>query len=166
MSLLARFNALSARAVRALIVVMVLVMTCALAAQVSLRYGMNITLSWSEELSLGLFTWTVLLSAALGVHEGFHVRMALVLDTLSKGSRRESERLIHLATMAVGVFLAWAGWRYVADTRGSVSAAIGYPIELLHASALVCGALIACYALESALSGRVDEPAPIDPDHV
>ena len=72
MSLLARFNALSARAVRALIVVMVLVMTCALAAQVSLRYGMNITLSWSEELSLGLFTWTVLLSSALGVHEGYH----------------------------------------------------------------------------------------------
>lgn len=108
----------------------------------------------------------MLLSSALGVHEGYHVRMALVLDTLPKGSRRESERLIHLATVAVGIFLAWAGWRYVADTRGSVSAAIGYPIELLHASAFVCGVLIALYALESALRGRVDEPAPIDPDHV
>ncbi|HPU51287.1 MAG TPA: TRAP transporter small permease [Burkholderiaceae bacterium] len=166
MSVLARFNALSARAVRALVVIMVLVMTCALALQVGLRYIMNITLSWSEELSLGLFTWTVLLSSALGVHEGFHVRMALVLDTLPKRSRRESERLIHLATVAVGVFLAWAGWRYVADTRGSVSAAIGYPIELLHASAFVCGVLIAFYALESALIGRVDEPPPIDPERV
>ena len=68
--------------------------------------------------------------------------------------------------MAVGVFLAWAGWRYVADTRGSVSAAIGYPIELLHASAFVCGVLIAFYALESALIGRVDEPPPIDPERV
>lgn len=166
MRLLARFNALSARAVRALLVLMVVVMTCALAAQVGLRYVMNITLSWTEELSLGLFTWTMLLSSALGVHEGYHVRMALVLDTLAKTPRREAERIIHLATVAVGLFLAWSGWRYVIDTRGSVSAAIGYPIEWLHAGALVCGLLIACYALESALTGRVDPERVIDPEHV
>ncbi len=166
MTLLVRLNATLARAVRVIVVLLVLVMTAALAAQVLLRYAFNITLSWSEELSLGLFTWTILLTAALGVQEGFHVRMAIVLDTLPKVARRESERVIHLATVAVGLFLAWAGWRYVADTRGATSAAIGYPIELLHASALICGLLITLFALESALSGRVDEPQPIDPEHV
>jgi len=55
----------------------------------------------------------------------------------------------------VGGFLAWSGWRYFADTRGSTSAAIGYPIELLHASALACGVLIALFALEALLEGRI-----------
>lgn len=148
-------NAWLARAVRVLVVVLVIVMTLALTAQVGLRYLANITLSWSEELSLGLFTWTMLLTAALGVHEGFHVRMALALDALPQRARRETERLIHLATLLAGGYLAFAGWRYVVDTRGSVSAAIGYPIELLHAAALVCGVLIALFALQAALEGRV-----------
>jgi len=166
MSAFARVNAALARLLGVLVVAMVVVMTCALGAQVLLRYAFNITLSWSEELSLGLFTWTVLLTSALGVREGFHVRMALLLDPMPAAVRRESERVIHLATCAVGLFLAWAGWRYVADTRGAVSAAIGYPIELLHASAFVCGLLIAVFALESALSGKVDEASGPETEHV
>lgn len=166
MKALTLLNGGFARLLAVAVVVMVVVMTCALGAQVLLRYVFNITLSWSEELSLGLFTWTVLLMSALGVREGFHVRMALLLDPLPQRLRRESERAIHLATCGVGVFLAWAGWRYVADTSGAVSAAIGYPIELLHASALVCGVLIVSFALESALMGKVTESAADGADHV
>jgi TRAP-type C4-dicarboxylate transport system permease small subunit len=155
MNVLARINNLLSAAVKALVVVMVLVMLGALSAQVLLRYAFNFTLSWSEELSLGLFTWTVLLMAAQGVKDGFHVRMSLVIQRLPSGPRLWAERAIHLATTAVGCFLAWSGWRYFADTHGTTSAAIGYPIELLHASALACGALIALFALEALIEGRI-----------
>jgi TRAP-type C4-dicarboxylate transport system permease small subunit len=152
---LARINNFAAAAVKALVVSMVLVMLGALSAQVLLRYAFNVTLSWSEELSLGLFTWTVLLTAALGVREAFHVRMSLLIQRLPSGPRLRAEQAIHLATVAVGCFLSWSGWRYFADTHGTTSAAIGYPIELLHASALACGVLIALFALEALLEGRV-----------
>ncbi len=155
MKALVRINNVAAAAVKALVVVMVVVMLGALSAQVLLRYAFNFTLSWSEELSLGLFTWTVLLMAALGVREGFHVRMSLLIQRLPGRARLRGEQAIHFATAAVGGFLAWSGWRYFADTRGSTSAAIGYPIELLHASALACGVLIALFALEALLAGRI-----------
>jgi TRAP-type C4-dicarboxylate transport system permease small subunit len=155
MRILVRINNFAAATVKVLVVVMVLVMLAALSGQVLLRYAFNITLSWSEELSLGLFTWTVLLTAALGVREAFHVRMSLVIQRLPRGMRLVAERGIHLATVAVGSFLAWSGWRYFADTHGTTSAAIGYPIELLHASALTCGVLIALFALEAFVEGRV-----------
>jgi len=103
MSVFSRISTALARLLGVLVVTMVVVMTCALGAQVLLRYAFNITLSWSEELSLGLFTWTVLLTSALGVREGFHVRMALLLDPMPAAVRRESERVIHLATCAVAV---------------------------------------------------------------
>ena len=155
MKVLVSINNLAAAAVKVLVVLMVLAMLGALSAQVLLRYAFNVTLSWSEELSLGLFTWTVLLMAALGVREGFHVRMSLLIQRLPAGPRLWAERAIHLLTTAVGGFLAWSGWRYFADTHGTTSAAIGYPIELLHASALACGVLIALFALEALIEGRV-----------
>jgi len=155
MRALARINDVAAAAVKALVVAMVLTMLAVLSAQVLLRYAFNFTLSWSEELSLGLFTWTVLLTAALGVREAFHVRMSLVIQRLPPGPRLWAEQAIHLATVAVGSFLSWSGWRYFADTHGTTSAAIGYPIELLHASALACGVLIALFALEALLEGRI-----------
>ena len=155
MRALVRINNIAAAAVKALVVAMVVVMLGVLSAQVLLRYVLNISLSWSEELSLGLFTWTVLLMAALGVREGFHVRMSLLIQRLPSGARRWAESGIHFATTAVGGFLAWSGWRYFADTRGATSAAIGYPIEWLYASALVCGVLITLFALEALLEGRI-----------
>jgi TRAP-type transport system small permease protein len=155
MRILVRINDFAAAAIKVLVVAMVLAMLLALSGQVLLRYAFNITLSWSEELSLGLFTWTVLLMAALGVREGFHVRMSLLVQRLRPGPRLWAERAIHLAATAVGCFLSWSGWRYFADTHGTTSAAIGYPIELLHASALACGVLIALFALEALIEGRV-----------
>jgi len=155
MRALVRINNFAAAAVKALVVAMVAVMLVALSAQVVLRYAFNLTLSWSEELSLGLFTWTVLLTAALGVRDAFHVRMSLLIQRLPAGMRLRAEQGIHFATAAVGCFLAWSGWRYFSDTHGATSAAIGYPIELLHGSALVCGVLIAMFALEALIEGRV-----------
>lgn len=152
---LVRINNIAAAALKVLVVVMVLVMLGSLSAQVLLRYAFNVTLSWSEELSLGLFTWTVLLMAALGVREGFHVRMSLLIQLLPSGARLRAEQAIHFATVAIGGFLAWSGWRYFVDTRGATSAAIGYPIELLHTAALACGVLIALFALEALLEGRI-----------
>ncbi len=155
MHLLVRFNSFAASAVRALVVTAVLVMLGVLTGQVLLRYAFNFVLTWSEELSIALLTWAVLLSIALGVKEGFHVRMSLLIRRLPAHARLRAEQVIHFATAGVGVFLSWSGWRYFADTRGSISAAMGYPNELVHIAALVCGVLITLFALEAALEGRV-----------
>lgn len=155
---LVRFNQAAARAIKALVVVMVVVMLGVLTAQISLRYLFNIALSWSEELALALTTWTVLLMAALGVKESFHVRMALLVRRLPPALRLRAEQAISLATAVAGGFIAWSGWAYLMDTRGMTSAAMGYPNELLHASALVCGVLIMLFAIEAMLEGRI----PVD----
>jgi TRAP-type C4-dicarboxylate transport system permease small subunit len=67
--------------------------------------------------------------------------------------REGVDRLIAFAIFALGVFIAWAGVRYVIDSLGTTSAAIGYPIAYLYACAPVCGALIALFSLERAVFG-------------
>ena len=126
-------------------------MLAAITYQVVMRYVFGDTPSWSEELAVLLFSWTVLGGLALGVHEGWHVRLTLLPEQLPHGGRILAERLTDAVTAALGLFLAWSGWRFLDITAGSVSAAIGYPIEILNALAPVAGALMALFGLERAL---------------
>lgn len=119
--------------------------------QVITRYVLGAASSWSEEAAVLLFSWSVLGGLALGVHDGFHVRLTLVPDLLPGGGRVAYERLVDAATMALGLFLAWSAWRFLDITSGSVSAAIGYPTEVLNALAIACGALTALFGLERML---------------
>lgn len=129
--------------------------------QVITRYVLGAASSWSEEAAVLLFSWSVLGGFALGVHEGFHVRLTLLTDRLPRGGRIAAERALDAVTAALGVFLAWSAWRFLDITSGSVSAAIGYPTEILNALGIACGALMALFGLERALrpGGAVDEAA-------
>lgn len=144
------------RALRALIVILAAVMLTSLSLQVVMRFFFNQALSWSEELALGCFSWVMLLAIAVGVRDAIHVRMDLLVDLLPVPVQRGMDVLVSLSVAGLGVFVAWAGVRYTLESFGTTSAAIGYPIAILYASAPTAGALIALYALERALLG----PAP------
>jgi TRAP-type C4-dicarboxylate transport system permease small subunit len=136
-------------------------MLACIAYQVVMRYVVGAASSWSEEAAVLLFSWSVLGGLALGVHEGFHVRLTLLPDRLPRPARIGAERLLDTVTAALGVFLAWSGWRFLDITSGSVSAAIGYPTEILNALAIACGVLMALFGLERAVrpGGTVDSAA-------
>ena len=116
------------------------VMLACIALQVVMRYVFGNAPSWTEELALLMFSWSIMGGLALGVREGFHVRLDILLDRLPPSLSRWVESGIEAATAVFGAYLAWSGLRFVDVTSGSVSAAIGYPIEFLHALAPVAGA--------------------------
>jgi TRAP-type C4-dicarboxylate transport system permease small subunit len=133
-----------------LIASIALMLAC-IALQVVMRYGFGNALSWSEELALLMFSWAALGGLALGVREGFHVRLTLLLEPLPGSARLWAERAIQLLTAALGAYLVWSGWRYVDITRGGSSAAIAYPIELLHGIAPLAGLFVLIFAVEGLL---------------
>jgi TRAP-type C4-dicarboxylate transport system permease small subunit len=149
--LFGRLATLVGTATRASVVLAAGAMLLAIAYQVLMRYVFGATPSWSEELALLLFSWTVLGGFALGVHEGWHVRLTLLPDALPPALRRWTERLTDAATAGLGAFLVWAGLRFLEVTEGSVSAAIEYPIEILNVMAPLAGGLIALFGAERAL---------------
>lgn len=121
---------------------MAMVMIAALLLQIFFRYVVGQALTGSEETALLMFTWVTLLLAGVGVRDGLHVRLTVGLNLLPAPIRRGLEFVLMLGICAFAVYLMIGGWSYVADTRGQVSAAMAYPIEILHVSAFVCGALI------------------------
>src|SRR3546814_324714 len=127
---------------RASVITAAAIMLVCITIQVVMRYVFGQTPSWSEEMAVLMFAWTTLGGLALGIHEGFHVRLTLALDPLPGAGRIWAERGIDLIVAGFGAYLAWSGLRFVEFTRGSVSAAIAYPIEILHGMAPIAGALV------------------------
>lgn len=138
---------------RASLIAAAAVMLACIAIQVVMRYVFGKTPSWSEEVAILMFAWTTLGGLALGVHEGFHVRLTVVLDPLPGVARAWAERGIDLIAAVFGACLVWSGLRFVEFTRGSVSAAIAYPIETLHAMAPIAGALVCLFAVARVAAG-------------
>jgi TRAP-type C4-dicarboxylate transport system permease small subunit len=149
-----RFMAVVAAALRWSLIAAVAIMLACIALQVVMRYVFKQALSWSEELAILMFAWAALGGLALGVREGFHVRLTLLIDPLPPRARFRAERALDVLTAVLGAYFAWSGWRYVDFTRGGTSAAIAYPIELLHGVAPVAGAFVLLFALERLLLTR------------
>jgi TRAP-type C4-dicarboxylate transport system permease small subunit len=148
------FVEVAAATLRWSLIAAIALMFACIALQVVMRYVFGNALSWSEELALLMFSWAALGGLALGVREGFHVRLTLLLEPLPAAARRWAERAIELLTAAFGGYLLWSGWRYVDITRGGTSAAIAYPIELLHGIAPLAGLFVLIFAVERLLLPR------------
>lgn len=123
--------------------------------QVVMRYGFARVPPWTEELAVLAFSWATMGGIALGVREGFHVRLTLLSDRLPAPLAACWEVVVNLLTAAFGAYLAWSGMRFLDITSGSTSAAMEYPIELLNGMAPVAGALACLFAL-----GRIVTPPP------
>jgi TRAP-type C4-dicarboxylate transport system permease small subunit len=145
--LLDRVSAGVARVTAGVVATAALVMIAALLIQVFFRYVLGASLSWPGELAQLLFAWTMLLAASIGVRDGFHVRLELLRGLLPEGLRAALERVTLVLLAGFGLVLVVTGADYVEQTLGQLSAAMRYPIELLHAAAPVTGALVALHAL-------------------
>jgi TRAP-type C4-dicarboxylate transport system permease small subunit len=144
------------------LIVAVATMLVAITLQVIGRYVFLRAPSWSEELAVFAFSWATIGGLALGVREGFHVALTLLIEQLPPALRMIWARVVSLATAGLGIFLLWSGVRFLDFTSGSFSAAMEYPIELLNVMAPIAGGLIALFAVERLIWPLA--AAPNDPE--
>lgn len=77
----------SDRVVAGVVIAAMAAMATILPAQVLLRYGLNLSLDWAEEISRLCFVWAVFLAIPLGIKRGAHVGISLLTDRLPVGVR-------------------------------------------------------------------------------
>lgn len=134
-----------------------LVMALVLLAGVFYRYVLNESLSWTDEVALLAFSWTVFLFASVLVREQLHVRITLVVDLLPAPLRALVERLGIVLVMAFAALMLWAGWQFTAFTAYQVSPALRYPLWLQGSAVPISGALILLHALPLLIRARAPE---------
>ncbi|MCQ8186094.1 TRAP transporter small permease [Parvularcula maris] len=128
-------------------------MTLVILWQVIGRYVFGDAPSWSEQLSLYLLLWSVLLASAAGVREGFHIRITAGQDRLPSDARKPLLLLIDALVLCLGVALLVLGADLVRRLWPNTIPTLGLPRGSAFIPMAVSGALIALFAAEK-MAGR------------
>ena len=75
--------------------------------QVVLRYGFNSSIDWSEEISRLLFVWCMFLAIPLGIREGAHVGIELLVAHIAPAARARLAKACALGGAALMVVVFW-----------------------------------------------------------
>ena len=138
------------------------VMTVVIAWQVFARYVLNDSPPWSEAAALVIMLHFVLLAAAVGVHERFHLGFRLFVSMLPLRAKTEVFVFGQLLIMAFGAAMAWNGMALVDYTSSHVIPTLGVARSVAYWPFVICGVLIVLFALVNCV-GLVRGKGGIDP---
>lgn len=96
------------RTVLVALLVTVVTMVGVVSAQVLLRYGFNQSIDWADEVSRLAFVWSIFLAIPLGVRQGAHIGIDIVvtkMPTTAQALLRRGAAWLSAAMMAA---IAWA----------------------------------------------------------
>ncbi len=123
------------------------VMTLVIAWQVFARYVLNDSPEWSEAAALIVMTYFVLLAAAVGVYEKFHLGFRWLVARFPLALRRYFFLFGQILIMGFGVAMAFNGTALVEYTASHVIPTLDLPRAVAYWPFVICGALIALFAL-------------------
>ena len=75
--------------------------------QVVLRYAFNSSIDWSDEISRLLFVWSMFLAIPLGIREGAHVGIELLLTHIPAAARVQLAKACALGGAAIMGVVLW-----------------------------------------------------------
>ncbi len=125
-----------------------LLMTAIIVVQVFSRYVLNDSPVWAEQAALLLMIWYVFIAAAAGVREGFHIRIAVIAESLPEGLQRWVRLLTHLLVLLFGIAMAVFGAQLAAATWEHVIPTLGLSRGLAYVPISVSGVLIVGFSAE------------------
>ncbi len=126
-------------------------MTVIVGWQVFGRYVLNSSPSWSEQAALTLMIWYVLLAAAAGVREGFHIRIVALEEAVGPKAKRGMRMVQDLIVAACGIAMTIWGGELVIRTWEHIIPSLGLPRGLAYLALPISGVLIALFSLERML---------------
>lgn len=136
---------LNANAEKTLASLLLAAIVLLISGNVFMRYVMNASLSWGEELTLWLFVWFVWIGISYGFHTGEHVRITVLRDALGDKGRLIVDAIVAVLVLGFLTILTIECVKLIRMpfVASQSSVVLGLPIPLLYASAPIGAALSA-----------------------
>lgn len=94
--------------VTAVLLASVAVMVTVVSSQVALRYGFNLSLDWADEIGRLAFVWAIFLAIPLGVRDGAHIGIDLMVDKMPAAVQVVLRRAAAVLCALLMLAIAWA----------------------------------------------------------
>jgi TRAP-type C4-dicarboxylate transport system permease small subunit len=126
------------------------------------RYGLNSSLSWSEELARYMSCWLVFLGVSVAYRRGEHVAVTSLLYRLPGRWGRVAVGAVEALTLLIVLLLALLGWFVTADNfeRNQTTPALGIEIAWVYLAIPAGFAITALHSLARLLDPHACRPAP------
>ena len=115
-------------------------------AQVFCRYALGFSLTWSHELVVLFFIWTVWLCIPIGLDTNSHIAMTILKDRVSGPARRRLSLVIFISTLIFFALLFFLTFPVLASFEGMFLTTIPVSIQV-HYFAMIVGSLASIFIL-------------------
>lgn len=139
-----------------IVVIMLAGMTFLVGLQVVMRYVMQDSLSWSEEMARYLFIWLVNIGISYGVKKNRHISIDVLNTFLSRKKAAILSITADFVFFIFSVMIVYNGYDVAQRIMrtGQASPAIELPMTFVY-SALPAGFLLVCIRLLQSIIGKI-----------
>lgn len=123
-------------------------MTVAITWQVFGRFVLNNSPTWTEPSALMLMLWFILLSAAVGVRQRFHLSLDLTRMIAPPKVRLVMDLLSFTAVGGFGAGMVWYTKILISQTWAVPIPGLGLPTGLAYLPIAISGVLIVVFSIE------------------
>lgn len=145
------------RLLTVVLIASVAVMVSVVAAQVALRYGMNGSIDWADEMGRLAFVWSIFLAIPLGVRDGAHIGIDLLVDKLPAAGRSALRRIGAAAGAVMMLAICWAAVRTCIEQWDELMSTLDWSVGWFIAPVAVGALFSAFHLLHIVIAGP---PAP------
>ena len=126
-------------------------MTLIIGWQVFARYVLNSSPAWSESAALLLMIYYVMLVAAVGVYEGFHLGLKILVDSVSPKVKRILEMFNNSLIIIFGIAMLINGSKLAQFTSDHIIPTLNISRAFAYWPFAAAGLLISIFAFERIL---------------
>ena len=142
------------KAVDTLLSVMIATIVGVMLVSILFRYVLNSSLSWSDEFVRYLFVWLTLVGSAVVFRDHEHIRIDYFVDLCPKPLRRVIDVAILCAVSLFFVATLVLGVIWVHQTSGTLTSALGWPLNWFFYAALPSSSLLGVFYAARRFLGR------------
>jgi len=132
-------------------------MTLIIGWQVFARYVLNASPAWSESAALLLMLYYIMLAAAVGVYENFHLGLKVLLDAVPANIRTVLEVLNNSLIIIFGMAMLVNGSRLAQFTADHIMPALDISRSFAYWPFAAAGLFISIFALERLMLAIISE---------
>ena len=134
-----------------------ILMTLIIGWQVFARYLLNASPAWSETVALLLMLYYIMLAAAVGVYEGFHLGLKVLVDSVPANIRRALNIFNNALIAVFGIAMLIYGTRLAQFTADHIIPTINISRAFAYWPFAAAGLLISVFALERLLNAALQQ---------
>jgi TRAP-type transport system small permease protein len=141
------------RALTGVLLAAVAAMVAVVSAQVALRYGFNRSIDWADEVGRLAFVWAIFLAIPLGVRDGAHIGIDLLVDKLPPAGQSALRRAGAALGAALMLAICWAAVRTCREQWDELMSTLDVSVGWFIVPVAVGALFSAFHLLHSVIAG-------------